>query len=237
MTVMAGETTAASATLLAGIVGSTAYGLNGPASDVDRLAFFAEPSLNLLGLNRPAETEVTTRPDRTRHEAAKAVRLLLSANPTVTELLWLPEDLYEERSDLGERLLMLRGAFPTAPRVRDAYLGYATQQLRKLVNHGDCGVERRPAKLAKHARHLMRLVEQGLELYTTGRLTVRLPDPERYLAFGEQVAADPRDAEPYLEAARRRFDAARTALSDQPDEDAVEAWLLDVRRAHWPCAA
>ncbi len=40
--------------LLAGIVGSTAYGLAGPDSDVDRLGVFAAPTLSLLGLDAPA---------------------------------------------------------------------------------------------------------------------------------------------------------------------------------------
>ena len=64
--------------------------------------------------------------------------------------------------------------------MRDAYLGYATQQFRKLIARGD---ESRSGDLrgrtAKRARHLMRLVDQGLELYTTGTVVIRLSDPER----------------------------------------------------------
>ena len=216
--------------LLSGIVGSTAYGLAGPASDVDRIGMFAAPTLSLLGLHTPRESRVTTKPDVTFHEVAKLARLALSCNPTASELLWLPEELYEVRTPLGAEAIALRSAFLSARRVRDAYLGYATQQFRKLLSRDPTWSD---AKIAKHARHLMRLVEQGYELYTTGHVTIRLADPERFRDFGQQVAADPEIARPFMAAAEERFDSARSALPDAPEEKAVEDWLLRVRRAFW----
>lgn len=41
--------------LLSGVVGSTAYGLAGPHSDVDRLGVFAVATAALHGLHPPAE--------------------------------------------------------------------------------------------------------------------------------------------------------------------------------------
>jgi len=79
----------------------------------------------------------------------------------------------------------------------------------------------------------MRLVDQGHELYTTGTVTIRLPDPERYLAFGEQVAADPEAARPFMAAAEERFATARSVLPQEPDSAAAEDWLLRVRKAFW----
>jgi predicted nucleotidyltransferase len=143
--------------LLSGIVGSTAYGLAGPDSDVDRLGMFAAPAWELLGLSAPAQSRVTTKPDATFHEAGKAARLILAGNPTAAELLWLPEDLYEARTPLGDEAIALRSSFLSAKRTRDAYLGYATQQFKKLLARADdapSGKARHRA--AKHARHLMR---------------------------------------------------------------------------------
>ncbi|HZU58333.1 MAG TPA: nucleotidyltransferase domain-containing protein [Actinocrinis sp.] len=97
--------------LLSGVVGSTAYGLAGPGSDVDRLGIYAAPTRALLGLRRPPESHVTAKPDATFHEAGKAARLMLAGNRTATELLWLPDDLYETRTALGEEVIELRGAF------------------------------------------------------------------------------------------------------------------------------
>jgi uncharacterized protein len=220
--------------LLAGIVGSTAYGLSGPDSDVDRLGVFAAPTVAFHGLTRPVESIVTTRPDRTLHEAAKWLRLALHANPTVTELVWLPDNLYEVRTAHGDELIAVRGSLASAPRVRQAYLGYAAQQFGKLRSRTD-----RPAdaatrrRVAKHARHLMRLCHQGLQLYRTGEVEIRLADPQSFVDFGDRVAGgDLGAAERLLAGTEAAFDAARSPLPQEPDHRPGEDWLLRLRAAH-----
>jgi uncharacterized protein len=220
--------------LLSGVVGSTAYGLAHAGSDVDRLGLFAVPTERLHGLHQPKESYVSTAPDRTLHEAAKWCRLALGGNPTVMELVWLPDELYEVRTPLGDELIGIRSTLLSAPRVRAAYLGYATQQFRRLQNKGP---EENGTRVAKHARHLKRLCHQGLELYTTGRLTLRVDDPQEYREFGERVAGDPLAALPLLRHYEAAFDEAVTVLPDQPDESAAEAWLRRVREEFYPAGA
>ncbi|MFJ1796138.1 DNA polymerase beta superfamily protein [Kitasatospora griseola] len=218
--------------LLSGIVGSTAYGLAHAGSDLDRLGLFAAPTVAFHGLHRPAESHVTTAPDRTLHEAAKWCRLALSGNPTASELVWLPEELYEVRTPLGEELVGLREAFLSGPAVRSAYLGYARQQFRKLSSR-DRTDPAGAARAAKHARHLVRLVRQGITLHETGRLEIRLPDPDRIRALGEQLAERPEDAAALLADAETRL-ARPGVLPPAPDERPVESWLRRVRAAHLP---
>ncbi|QJT05158.1 nucleotidyltransferase [Streptomyces asoensis] len=221
--------------LLSGIVGSTAYGLAHEGSDVDRLGMFAAPTEDLHGLRRPKESHVSTAPDRTLHEAAKWCRLALGGNPTVMELVWLPDELYEVRTPLGNELIALRETLLSARRVRDAYLGYATQQFRRLRNRSEGPLTADTRKrTAKHARHLKRLCTQGYELYATGRLTIRVDDPESYHKFGEQVAADPEAAMPLLRGFEEAFAETRSVLPEQPDETAADAWLRRVRRQFYP---
>jgi predicted nucleotidyltransferase len=215
--------------LLSGVVGSTAYGLAHAGSDLDRLGVFAVPTEELHGLDRPRESVVSTEPDRTFHEAAKWCRLALAGNPTVSELVWLPAELYEATTPLGTELIELRRHFLSAPAVRAAYLGYATQQFRKL--NGSASGRR-----AKHARHLVRLLEQAVHLHETGELRVRLADPGRVRELGERIAADPAVAEPLLAAADARL-ARPGALPPAPDRAPVEDWLRRVRLRHLPHAA
>lgn len=227
--------------LLAGIVGSTAYGLAGPGSDIDRLGVYAAPTIAFHGLHPPtgrAATTVTTKPDVTVHEAAKFASLALNVNPTITEILWLPDELYETRTALGDQLISIRAAFVSARRVRSAFLGYAESQFRRLEERGDGSFSADTRKrTAKHARHLARLVHQGLQLYRTARLDVRLDDPQWYRDFGERVAAGDLDkARRVLADAEADFAAARTPLPDEPDRARVEEWLHDVRAAHLPGA-
>lgn len=222
--------------LLSGIVGSTAYGLSRPGSDIDRLGIFAAPTSQFHGLHRPKESIVTKAPDTTYHEAAKWCRLALSGNPTVFELVWLPDHLYEVRTRLGQALIAIRSSFLCAPRVRDAYLGYATQQFVRIKNRGDGSFSADTRKRTeKHARHLMRLCHQGYDLYSTGRLQVRVKDPDRYFEFGEAVA-DTRTghgigrAEKFLDHMSSLFDSAVSPLPQYPDEGPATDWLHDVRK-------
>ena len=236
-------------TLLSGIVGSTAYGLAGPGSDVDRLGVFAESTMELVGLHAPEDTFCRYGPDSTLHEARKYCTLALGGNPTVTELMWLPDELYEVRTDLGSELIGLRSAFLSAKRVRDAYFGYATSQLSRLLTTGSFQSKQR-ARSEKHARHLLRLLDQGFALYSTGHLPIRLEDPARYMEFGQRVAeelATMASTTTYLDSAHRinvtaqaalteaeaKFDSIVSPLPDRPDMDAVEEWLRKVRRTFW----
>ena len=223
--------------LLAGINGSTAYGLATEDSDVDRIGCYAAPTSQFHGLRLPigrAATWVSTKPDATYHEAGKLASLLLSCNPTVTELLWL--NAHEVITPEGEALIAIRGSFLSAKAVRNAYLGYATQQFGRIRNRGDGSFSADTRKrTAKHARHLWRLLQQGSDVHRTGHLPVLL-DPERAgrcRAFGEAVAAGDLDlAAKALANAEAAFDGPG-ALPARPDQAAAEAWLQDVRRAYW----
>jgi hypothetical protein len=219
--------------LLSGIVGSTAYGLAGPDSDIDRLGVFAAPTVAFHGLHPPigkSASVVRNNPDTTYHEAGKLATLCLSGNPTVTELLYL--DAYEVTTSLGLELVDIRSSFHSAKRTRDAYFGYATAQFQRLLNTGQFQSKMRK-RASKHGRHLLRLLDLGYELYTTGHLPIRVVDPQRYVDFGDLVAENPEAARPALAEAQERFDSARSALPERPDEAVVERWLLRVRDAHY----
>lgn len=217
--------------LLSGIVGSTAYGLATEHSDIDRLGMFAAPTVQFHGLHRPKESHVTTNPDATYHEAGKALRLILSCNPTASEILWLRE--YEVRTPLGDELIAIRRKLLHRQGVRNAYLGYATQQFRKLKAKGDFGSDVPKTRIEKHARHVARLLLQAELLHVWGELIVRLPDPEHIRRLGQEIARDPAIAEDLIDRAERIFDKVPGVLPERPDEEAAEAWLRRVRRAHW----
>jgi uncharacterized protein len=224
--------------ILSGIVGSTAYGLDTEDSDTDRLGLFAADTIRILGLHPPSDSVVHTSPDITFHEAGKYIRLALKCNPTITELMWLPMGppyLYEVISDFGEELSGIRETFLSRSYVRNAYLGYAEQQFRRLKERGDGSFSSDTRKrTAKHARHLLRLLTQGLELYETGKLTVRLEHPEHYRSFGEKVAAgDLEIVQRELDEAENCFDSVKSPLPEQADEKPAEDWLLRVRRFYY----
>jgi len=224
--------------LLSGIVGSTAYGLDHEGSDVDRIGVFARPTIELLGLAQPTESYVYKDPsDITWHEARKYLSLTIRANPTITELLWLPE--YDTTTDLGTQLIALRRSLLSARTVRNAYPGYATAQLRKLKDRGDGSFSADTRKRTqKHGRHLHRLCQQGAALHATGELTIRLDSRQAQACreFGERVAEDTAIGDEMIATAERIFDGPGV-LPDEPDFAAAEAWLLRVRRKFYESEA
>lgn len=77
-------------------------------------------------------------------------------------------------------------------------------------------------------------METGAHLWATGNLAVRVPDPTRVFEFGQRVGAgDVEAAQWVMHRAELTFGRVATVLPENPDEAAVEAWLLDVRAAHY----
>ena len=222
-------------TILRGVVGSTAYGLNHADSDIDRLGCFVAPTASFMGLHIPtaqSSSRVQTEPsDSTEHEIGKFLRLLLGCNPTVSELLWLPNDLYEIKTSYGNELIAMRSKLVFAKGVRNAYLGYATQQFKRLSERGDGSFSADTRKrTAKHARHLKRLCWQGHQLYATGTLPIRVENPDEYMKFGEFVTEDASIAGELIAEYEELFDSTPTVLPERPDEEAADEWLVHLRR-------
>ncbi|WP_280412585.1 nucleotidyltransferase domain-containing protein [Nocardia asiatica] len=222
--------------LLEGVVGSTAYGLNTPESDVDYTGVYVEPTSRFLGLHPLAREKATMTgrrdgSDATYHEVGKAVYLMSTCNPTASEILWL--DDYLHMTEFGEELVSLRSNFLAARRVRNAFFGYAVSQFHRLTEKGRFrgSLEKRREK---HARHTMRVLWQGFELYTTGVLPIRVPDPAPFFEFGQRILSEPdaASATALIAEYKTKFDSARTVLPAAANEAPIEDFLQRVRRAH-----
>ena len=172
------------ATILQGVVGSHAYGLATPTSDVDVMAVEVFAAREFLGLRTPELTHVSHGPDCTAHEVSKYVALCLKANPTVTELLWL--DQYTHTTSWGEELVANRSLLLSQKTVRSAYLGYATAQVEGALRG------KQAARKEKYARHAWRLCHQAKGLWETGEVRVRLTEDEadKAFRFGKHASMD-----------------------------------------------
>jgi hypothetical protein len=250
-------------TILRATVGSTVHGLHhGAQDDRDEMAVFIEPPEYLLGL-RLARKQGVRNPyrfehwvERTQPEGARSgpgdldvvayslrkyVRLALKGHPTVLLLLFVPDELTLVETELGLRLRQLRPAI-LSRRAGRGYLGYLRGQRERLL--GTRGQKRvnRPELVeahgfdTKYAMHALRLGYQGFELLQAGRVTLPMPEPERSRVMA--VRRGERSFEEVLaviDEAERRLEAAleRTALPDRPDDDAVDAFLVEAYRRGW----
>lgn len=222
--------------ILSATVGSTAYGLAREGSDVDTLGIYVAPTKDFWKLTQPKETYHNTASngaefDYTYHEVGKYINLALKCNPTIVELLWLPPELVQVETKHARWLRLIRRSFLSTRAVRSAYGGYAKQQVERLIRRNAEGKDGFSAdtkkRTAKHARHCFRLIAQGQELLETGRLTVRVAQPERYWAFDtmtvEEIVAE-------FAVADVAFQAAKSVLPDEPNRNRVERMLMEIRK-------
>jgi predicted nucleotidyltransferase len=250
-------------TILRATVGSTVHGLHhGGQDDRDEMAVFIEPPEYLLGLRLARKPGVRnlyrfehwverTQPEGARsgpgdldlvaYSLRKYVRLALKGHATVLLLLFVPGELTLIETELGKRLRQLRPAI-LSKRAGRGYLGYLRGQKERLL--GTRGQRRvnRPELVeahgfdTKYAMHALRLGYQGLELLESGWVTLPMPEPKRSRVMAvrrgerslDEVLAEIDEVESRLEAALEQ-----TALPESPDDDAVNAFLVDAYRRAW----
>jgi uncharacterized protein len=248
-------------TILRGTVGSTVHGLHhGGQDDRDEMAIFLEPPEFLVGL-RLAQSGNSWGPfehyiERTQPEGARSgpgdldlvayslrkwLRLALSGNPTVLLLLFSPEGSLLVCTDRGHALRALAPAI-VSRKAGPRFEGYMRAQKERLI--GTRGQRRvnRPELIeahgfdTKYAMHVTRLGLQGIELLTTGRLTLPMAEPERSRVMAirrGEVMFDEAIAE--IEGIERRLQEAvkDSPLRDEPDHGRVDEFLIDSYREAW----
>lgn len=217
-------------TILEGIVGSYAYGLNTEDSDIDTRGVYIYPTNIILGLLPYKDTFVTTNPDTTLYELEKFLRLALQNNPNILELFYLPE--YVTLGKEGTDLILIRDAF-LSQCVRNTYAGYAMSQIKRLRTREAAGDASFKSKLrkrySKHARHCFRLITQGIEILETGNLTVKVSNPEELFAIGE---LPPEELEIRFAKEFSKIDQVKSSLPLEPNVSLVNDLFLSIRRAH-----
>lgn len=221
--------------ILSGTVGSTAYGLGHPLSDVDRLSVWVAPTTRTLGFGLLAweETRRQHGPDPhdvVEHEVAKFLHLCLKGNPSVQEMLWLEH--YDVRFAPGQWLIEARESLLSGPAVAAAYGGYAADQVERLRRAGRFPDVPR-SRIEKHGRHCARLLIQGRGLLASGHLRVRLTETEvdyvRRLGVLAGEDADAFAAEMAVQHALLKRAEQGSSLPAAPDIEAVTALLVRIR--------
>ena len=175
------------------------------------------------------------------YSARKWARLALNGNPTVLLLLFVPDKEVVFRNEVGAELVDNAHRF-VSRLAADRFLGYLQGQ--KAAITGEKGAHtNRPELVAihgydsKYAMHALRLGYQGVELLTTGRITLPVPEPGlsylRSIRRGTVELAEVLDAVSEAEARLVELQTS-SSLPDQPDRQWVDEWLHRSHMAYWP---
>ena len=166
------------------------------------------------------------------YSARKWARLALAGNPTVLLVLFVPDHEVVFRDEAGAELAANAHRF-VSRLAAGRYLGYLKGQ--KAAMTGQPGAHtNRPELVAvhgydtKYAMHALRLGLQGIELLSTGRITLPVPEPHR--AYLRSIRRGERPLEEVLDAitdAGERLARLRDspAIAGQPDRGWVDDWL------------
>ena len=213
-------------TIYACVVGSRAYGLDGPDSDIDRRGVFQVPTPSFWHLDKPPTHADGPLPEQFSWELERCCVLALAANPTVLECLWSP--IVTLVTPIGTELLAIRTAF-LSRRVARTYGDYAAAQLTKLE-----GVRAKHGQIRwKQAMHMIRLLMAGVHVLRTGEVLVDVAS-SRAALLAIRSGAVPWD-DVVAQAAKLRAELGSaltaTALPEEPARAEVDNFLVRARRS------
>ncbi len=233
--------------LVVALSGSHAYGFPSPDSDLDLKSVHIEPTSALLGLKapRPSASRVEwvdgVEIDYTSNELAGFLAGLVAGNGNYLERLLGPY-LFAPAPELETLAPFARAAI--SKRFYHHYRGFATGQRNDMMG------ERTPVTV-KRVLYALRTSLTGARLLARGELITDVGELARAAGFDDalDLVARKREGEKTpLDGAtlahwRRRVDEALAALDDAlarstlpdeaPNQPALEAFLLEVRRANW----
>lgn len=174
------------------------------------------------------------------YSARKWCRLALAGNPTVLLLLFVPDDEVVYRNEAGAELVANAHRF-VSQLAADRFLGYLRSQ--KAAMDSESGAHtNRPELVAAHgydtkfAMHALRLGVQGVELLTTGRITLPVPETDRqYLRAIRRGELEQADVITAIESAERNLESLRASPATPviPDTEWVNNWLHRSYTSYW----
>lgn len=238
--------------ILRAVVGSTVHGTNVAAQDDrDEMAIAIEPMEYVIGMRHWETSVYRTAADGQKsgpgdldlvtHSLRKYCRLAAKGNPTMQLPLFVPENAIVSANELGRELIARRQMF-LSRECGKAFLGYLIAQKARLMGESGGRHGSRPELIekygfdTKYAGHILRLGFQGLELMTTGHLTLPMqPEQSAYVRAvrtGEVPFNDVLARAGIMEKdLRDSLDGG--PLPDHPDEDGINAFLSDAYLRAW----
>lgn len=170
--------------------GSHAYGTNVEGSDIDVRGCALNSKKEIL-LGKDFEQVIDNNTDTVVYSFNKLIGLLTDCNPNVIEMLGCKPEHYLFVSDIGQELLDNRKMF-LSQRAAVTFGGYATQQMRRLLN----AIARDSVEQKEKERHMLLSCESAMlsfnerhQAIPEGSFTLGVGDSEKE-EFDKEIFAN-----------------------------------------------
>jgi predicted nucleotidyltransferase len=237
--------------------GSEVLGLNkAGSSDRDEVGVYIEDISEAIGFSSQSHVEYRSARERTGiHDARsesgdidltlyglrKFLMMSASGNPNILQLFFTPEKMCKVITPLGRELQAMHEKV-ISKRAGVAFLGYLQAQKNRLLGRqGQKRVNRQELEEqfgfdTHYAMHMMRLGLQSIELLSTGRLC--LPMEAENAAILKYVKRRTVTLDECINYTSHYEDSIRdlmvtTKLSESPDYNYLEKWMLEVYNKTW----
>lgn len=206
------------------VIGSQAYGLAEPTSDIDRRGIYlprAEQHWSLEGVPEQIDDQAQ---QEFYWELERFLVLALKANPHVIECLYSP--IVELATPLARELLAIRECF-LSQRVLPTFTGFANSQWKDATDRS-----KRSGSYGKPLMHMLRLLIVGIGILRDGEAVLDMsPHRERLLAV-KRGDISWTEVEAWRESLLGEIHvaAALGRLAEEPDTTRVNAFLIEARR-------
>lgn len=116
------------------ITGSHLYGTNTKLSDIDERGVFIPPKEYFLGFSKRIEQVEDKENDIVYWDIRKFIQLAADCNPTMIEVLWVPQEKWFTASPEWE-LIVANREFFLSKKARWSFAGYAVSQANRIKRH------------------------------------------------------------------------------------------------------
>lgn len=225
--------------------GSHLYGCATPTSDIDLRGFVVEPGEYILGRKKFEQYE-DKESDTVVWGFCKFFELVERGSPNTLEILFAPREAYAVLTPRGEKMLDNKNLF-LSRQVTESIRGFASsewlkaQLLTKNKETGEVyysarvvGAKRKDSHAEfgyclKNAYHAIRLLEEGIEILTTGQLNFPRPNANLLLAIrnGEMEFEE---VSSMVDLRKKEFAEAESAssLPKRPDREALDDLYFEI---------
>lgn len=239
-------------TILLTQVGSGLHGVTVEGTDDrDEMGVCIEPPECVIGLENFEQYQYRTQPEHVRsgpgdldlviYSLRKWARLAAQGNPTVLLLLFAPEDQWvNPNKDWSWRIPDQRKLFLSRESGK-RFIGYLDAQRDRMLGLRSQRTNR-PELIdvygfdTKFAYHAVRLGLQGVELLSTGNITLPIPEPSRTwlreLRYGKHSKNDALERIADLRNMLEKL-TATAPLPEKVDPQQLNRWLIDTYREWW----